>query len=165
MIETNFLSVVALTKAVVTGMIERNRGHIVNMSSIAGKEAYHGGGLYCGSKFALVSGSTPGGRPLLALGCRGCTRGCLRATVTHSLRTVPSSEAPARTAVVDQQATAPRRHSCHNKRQHSCVTTHPPKSVCVGCCMCACLCTGCLHHSYKARAGAHKHPCDKHPAR
>lgn len=56
MIETNFLSVVALTKAVVSGMIERNRGHIVNMSSIAGKEAYHGGGLYCGSKFALVSG-------------------------------------------------------------------------------------------------------------
>lgn len=66
MIETNFLSVVALTKAVVSGMMERNRGHIVNMSSIAGKEAYHGGGLYCGSKFALVSGSIPGGRPLFA---------------------------------------------------------------------------------------------------
>jgi NADP-dependent 3-hydroxy acid dehydrogenase YdfG len=42
MIETNFLSVVALTKEVVKGMIRRNRGHIVNMSSIAGKEAYHG---------------------------------------------------------------------------------------------------------------------------
>lgn len=42
MMETNFLSVVALTKEVVKGMMERNRGHIVNMSSIAGKEAYHG---------------------------------------------------------------------------------------------------------------------------
>lgn len=58
MIETNFLSVVALTKAVVGGMMERNRGHIVNMSSIAGKEAYHGGGLYCGSKFALDAYTT-----------------------------------------------------------------------------------------------------------
>lgn len=44
MIETNFLSVVALTKEVVQGMMARNRGHIVNMSSIAGKEAYHGAG-------------------------------------------------------------------------------------------------------------------------
>lgn len=42
MMETNLLSVVALTKEVVKGMMERNRGHIVNMSSIAGKEAYHG---------------------------------------------------------------------------------------------------------------------------
>jgi 3-hydroxy acid dehydrogenase/malonic semialdehyde reductase len=42
MMETNFLSVVALTKAVLQGMLARNRGHIVNMSSIAGKEAYQG---------------------------------------------------------------------------------------------------------------------------
>jgi NADP-dependent 3-hydroxy acid dehydrogenase YdfG len=42
MMETNFLSVVALTKEVVKGMIARNRGHIVMMSSIAGKEGYHG---------------------------------------------------------------------------------------------------------------------------
>lgn len=54
MIETNFLSVVALTTEVVKGMRARNKGHIVNMSSIAGKEAYQGGGLYCASKFALV---------------------------------------------------------------------------------------------------------------
>lgn len=42
MMETNFLSVVALTKEVVKGMVARNRGHIVMMSSIAGKEGYHG---------------------------------------------------------------------------------------------------------------------------
>lgn len=58
MIETNFLSVVALTNEVVKGMIARNRGHIVNMSSIAAKESYHGGGLYCGSKFALDAFTT-----------------------------------------------------------------------------------------------------------
>eukprot|EP00878_Enallax_costatus_P013588 GHUV01014207.1.p1 GENE.GHUV01014207.1~~GHUV01014207.1.p1 ORF type:complete len:254 (+),score=82.01 GHUV01014207.1:1145-1906(+) len=58
MIETNFLSVVMLTRELVKGMMERNRGHIVNMSSIAGKEAYSGGGLYCGTKFALDAYTT-----------------------------------------------------------------------------------------------------------
>lgn len=53
MMETNFFSVVVLTREVVKGMVARNRGHIVNISSIAGQEAYHGGGLYCASKHAL----------------------------------------------------------------------------------------------------------------
>lgn len=56
MFETNFLSVVALTKAVVQGMIERNRGHIVNMSSIAGKEAYGGeGGVHTQLRLSIRS--------------------------------------------------------------------------------------------------------------
>eukprot|EP00879_Flechtneria_rotunda_P027488 GHRR01029450.1.p1 GENE.GHRR01029450.1~~GHRR01029450.1.p1 ORF type:complete len:193 (+),score=50.71 GHRR01029450.1:838-1416(+) len=55
---TNVLSVVALTKQIVKGMLERNKGHIVNMSSIAAKEAYAGGGLYCGTKFALDAYTT-----------------------------------------------------------------------------------------------------------
>lgn len=42
MMETNYLSVVALTSEVAKGMMERNKGHIINMSSIAGKEAYAG---------------------------------------------------------------------------------------------------------------------------
>jgi NAD(P)-dependent dehydrogenase (short-subunit alcohol dehydrogenase family) len=44
MINTNCTAVVAITKLFVKGMIERDRGHIINMSSIAGKpQAYPGG--------------------------------------------------------------------------------------------------------------------------
>lgn len=43
MIETNVTSVIAMTKAFVHGMIERNKGHIVNISSIAATESYGGG--------------------------------------------------------------------------------------------------------------------------
>lgn len=45
MFETNVLSVVALSKVIVKGMLIRNSGHVVNMSSIAGLEAYGGEGL------------------------------------------------------------------------------------------------------------------------
>lgn len=34
-------------------MVERQKGHIINVSSIAGKEAYPNGAAYCGSKFAV----------------------------------------------------------------------------------------------------------------
>jgi 3-hydroxy acid dehydrogenase/malonic semialdehyde reductase len=42
MLETNVTSVIAFTKTFVQGMIERNRGHIVNISSVAGTESYAG---------------------------------------------------------------------------------------------------------------------------
>lgn len=58
MMETNYYSVVVLTREVAKGMVARNRGHIVNISSIAGAEAYAGGGLYCASKFALNAYTT-----------------------------------------------------------------------------------------------------------
>eukprot|EP00884_Botryococcus_braunii_P018448 jgi/Botrbrau1/5287/Bobra.0391s0008.1 len=54
MINTNCTSVVAITKLFVKGMIWRDRGHIINMSSIAGKpQAYPGGSIYCGTKHFL----------------------------------------------------------------------------------------------------------------
>ena len=34
-------------------MIEQKEGHIINVSSIAGKEAYANGGVYCGTKYAV----------------------------------------------------------------------------------------------------------------
>eukprot|EP01099_Mayorella_cantabrigiensis_P004878 TRINITY_DN375_c0_g1_i3.p1 TRINITY_DN375_c0_g1~~TRINITY_DN375_c0_g1_i3.p1 ORF type:complete len:136 (+),score=25.21 TRINITY_DN375_c0_g1_i3:509-916(+) len=47
-----------MIRLVVPGMRERNRGHIINISSIAGKEAYAGGSIYCASKFALEAINT-----------------------------------------------------------------------------------------------------------
>lgn len=50
MINTNCLSVVALTKYILPGMVERNRGHMINISSVAGHFAYPGGSIYTGTK-------------------------------------------------------------------------------------------------------------------
>jgi short-subunit dehydrogenase len=53
MIETNLYSAYHLTRVIVPAMIEKKKGHIFNMSSIAGLKAYPGGGSYSISKFAL----------------------------------------------------------------------------------------------------------------
>lgn len=53
MIDTNIKGVLNMLKAVIPGMIQRKKGHIVQISSIAGKEIYPGGNVYCGTKSAL----------------------------------------------------------------------------------------------------------------
>lgn len=50
MINTNIKGVLYVTRTVVTGMVERGSGHIINIGSTAGHEAYGGGGVYCGTK-------------------------------------------------------------------------------------------------------------------
>lgn len=53
MIDINVKGLLYVTKAIVPGMVNRGTGHIVNIGSIAGKEAYPGGNVYCGSKHAV----------------------------------------------------------------------------------------------------------------
>ena len=50
MIEMNNTSLVRITHAVLKGMCERKRGHIINIGSIAGNYAYPGGHVYCAVK-------------------------------------------------------------------------------------------------------------------
>jgi 3-oxoacyl-[acyl-carrier protein] reductase len=69
-LDTNLKSVFLLSRAVAPGMIARGGGHIVNIASLAGKNAFAGGSIYCASKWGL-------------LGLTGCMAEDLRA---HGIR-------------------------------------------------------------------------------
>lgn len=53
MIDTNVKGLIYVSKAVVPLMVKHNTGHIINISSIAGKEVYAMGNVYCASKHAV----------------------------------------------------------------------------------------------------------------
>ena len=53
MIDTNIKGLLYVTKSVSKLMIENKKGHIINVGSIAGKEAYANGNVYCGTKHAV----------------------------------------------------------------------------------------------------------------
>lgn len=53
MIDTNVKGLLYVSRAVLPGMIERGRGHIINVGSLAGYEVYPGGAVYCASKFGV----------------------------------------------------------------------------------------------------------------
>jgi NADP-dependent 3-hydroxy acid dehydrogenase YdfG len=53
MFRTNVLAAFRITRAIAKAMVERKRGHIIVMSSIAAREVYALGGIYCATKHAL----------------------------------------------------------------------------------------------------------------
>ena len=53
MIDTNVKALLSITRFVVPMMVERNRGHIINIGSVAGDAAYPNGAVYCATKAAV----------------------------------------------------------------------------------------------------------------
>lgn len=53
-LDTNLKSVFVVSKAVMPGLVQRGGGDIVNISSLAGRNTFAGGGLYCASKWGVI---------------------------------------------------------------------------------------------------------------
>lgn len=53
MMDINVKGLLYVSRQVIPGMTERNAGHIINIGSVAGKEVYPNGNVYCASKFAV----------------------------------------------------------------------------------------------------------------
>lgn len=55
MISTNVMGMIYLSRLLIPFLIEKDRGHIVNIGSVAGKWVYPSGAVYCASKFAVAA--------------------------------------------------------------------------------------------------------------
>lgn len=58
MIDINVKGLLYVSKAIIPGMVKRKSGHIINIGSVAGKEVYVKGSIYCASKFAVDAVTT-----------------------------------------------------------------------------------------------------------
>ncbi|MCE7934784.1 MAG: SDR family oxidoreductase [Chlorobi bacterium CHB2] len=73
MIDTNVKGLLYVSRAVLPGMISRGKGHVINIGSVAGREVYPKGNVYCATKHA-VAALTAGMRlDLLGTGVRVTT--------------------------------------------------------------------------------------------
>jgi 3-hydroxy acid dehydrogenase/malonic semialdehyde reductase len=53
MIDSNVKGLLYVSREVLPGMVERKSGHVINLGSIAGREIYPNGNVYCAAKFAV----------------------------------------------------------------------------------------------------------------
>jgi len=53
MIETNVKGLLHVSRAVLPAMVKAGEGHVIHIGSIAGREVYPGGAVYCGTKYAV----------------------------------------------------------------------------------------------------------------
>jgi NADP-dependent 3-hydroxy acid dehydrogenase YdfG len=53
MVDTNVKGLLYVTRAVLPGMVARGKGHVIQIGSVAGREVYPGGNVYCATKFAV----------------------------------------------------------------------------------------------------------------
>lgn len=53
MVDTNLKGLLYVTRAVLPGMVARGKGHLIQIGSVAGRETYPGGNVYCATKFAV----------------------------------------------------------------------------------------------------------------
>ncbi len=73
MIDTNVKGLLYVTRVVTAGMVARGAGHVINIGSIAGREVYPGGNVYCASKFAVTALTRALSIDLLGTGVRVST--------------------------------------------------------------------------------------------
>lgn len=53
MIDLNLKGLLHVSRAIIPGMVVRGRGHVINIGSLAGKEVYPQGNVYCATKYAV----------------------------------------------------------------------------------------------------------------
>ena len=70
LVDTNIKGILYATKAILPGMVKRNRGHVINIGSITGHYPYAGASIYSGTKAFVTSFSAGLRADLLGTGVR-----------------------------------------------------------------------------------------------